>query len=59
MGNGKELDPWEIVRKHRDRWVQKFVDATHSDDVDEMKATARVVVALTECYWDVYHRKVE
>lgn len=57
-GPKEKIKGHEIVQKHRDKWLDKFIEAVRSDDVEAIKAIAKVVAALTECYWDLFDRGV-
>jgi len=55
---GEGVEPYEIVREHRDRWVKRFDAAAHDDDAKDAEMAAQVVIALTRCFWDVLHKEL-
>jgi len=49
----------DLIRELRERYLYRYREAVHRDDLEEMERIHLAIKALTEAYWAVFHGRLD
>jgi len=51
--------PEYLIQELRERYLDRYREAVHRDDLEEMERIHLVIKALTEAFWAVFHGSLD